>query len=141
MWTFKKKELKEIPEGAFGFVYKIIFPNKQYYIGSKQFFSNTNGKISKKRSNELYSGKGRKPTREKKSVESNWKNYKSSSKTVQEMLKTTTKQVVFEILSIHPDKQSMLLHEAKMIIDVFVHDVKNFLNEWVKVTLKKPNQN
>lgn len=140
MWKYKGKDLIKIPDNSFGFVYKILFPDKKYYIGCKQFFSNTNAKISKKRSNELYSGKGRKPTREIKLKESDWKNYQSSSTTVKEMLKTTSKQVIFEIISIHPDRQEMLLHEAKMIIDLFVHDTKNLLNEWVKVTLKKPKK-
>ena len=67
-WLYNKKpfEIKDL-EQYWGFVYKITNKNTyEFYYGSKSFFNRTNGKISKKRSNELYSGKGRKPLREKK---------------------------------------------------------------------------
>ena len=57
----------------YGFVYKITNKKtKDFYYGAKSFCSITNLKISKKKSNEIYSGKGRKPTRLKKK-ESDWK--------------------------------------------------------------------
>ena len=81
VWKYKSKEVKEIPEGMQGFIYQIIHTETgKSYIGKKQFFNTLNVKVSKKRSDILYSGKGRKPTREKKINESNWKVYTSSSK-------------------------------------------------------------
>ena len=67
-WQFNYNPICEIPEGDwYGFVYKITNKTtKEYYYGCKSFYSITNPKISKKKSNEIYSGKGRKPTRLKK---------------------------------------------------------------------------
>jgi nicotinic acid phosphoribosyltransferase len=137
MWKYNGKILKEIPTDAFGFVYKITnLETKEYYIGSKQFYSNTNAKISKKRSNELYSGKGRKPTREKKQKESNWKTYISSSKKVQEMIAISKDLFIFEIQTICFSKAEMLILEAMRIGNKFLDKDPLILNEWI--TLKTP---
>lgn len=137
MWKYKGKELKEIPDGAFGFVYKITNKNtKEYYIGSKQFYSNTNAKISKKRSNELYSGRGRKPSREKKQKESTWRDYVSSSKKVQEMIAISKTSFTFEIQTICFSKAEMLILEAIEIGKNFIDRDPLILNEWI--SLKTP---
>lgn len=121
-------------EKYWGFVYKITnILTGEFYIGSKSFFSRTNGKISKKRSNELYSGKGRKPLREKKIKESDWKYYKSSSKDVQELIKLDENNFKFEVLELFETKQHMLLYEAHLIIKEFLNMNDKILNKWVSV--------
>lgn len=67
MWIYKNKPFTGKIDNYWGFVYKITYLTTGHlYYGCKSFHSRTNAKISKKRSNELYSGKGRKPLREKK---------------------------------------------------------------------------
>lgn len=134
-WIYKNNpfKIKDL-ESYWGFVYKITnLSTNEFYIGSKSFFSRTNGKISKKRSNELYSGKGRKPTREKKIRESDWATYKSSSKKVQEMILLSNSDFRYEILELIFNKQEMLLKEAMLIIGEFLNRNPLILNEWVSV--------
>lgn len=134
-WVYKNKlfTIKDLDQ-YWGFVYKIInLSTNEFYIGSKSFFSRTNGKISKKRSNELYSGKGRKPTREKKIKESDWKTYKSSSKKVQEMMLLEDSKFKFEIIELFDNKQEMLLKESFLITYEFLNRNPLILNEWVSV--------
>ena len=109
----------------------IYFENNEYYIGSKQIYSVTHPKISKKRANELYSGKGRKPTREEKIKESNWKTYKSSSSIVKEMLKKY--KAKFLIYDFYNTKNEMLGREAYKILEAFLNKDEKILNEWVSI--------
>lgn len=134
-WTFKDKpfEIKDL-EQYWGFVYQITnLDTEEFYIGSKSFFNRTNGKISKKRSNELYSGKGRKPSREKKIKESDWKTYKSSSKKVQEMISKNLNNFKYEIYQIYETKAEMLLVEAYLIIKNFMFKNPLILNDWISI--------
>jgi len=133
-WIYEGKpfEIKDL-EPYWGFVYQIKRYNGEHYYGSKSFFSRTNGKISKKRSNELYSGKGRKPLREKKIKESDWKTYKSSSKKLQKMIEENPKDFKYFILRLFDNKQEMLLYEAYRIIEDFITRHPMILNEWVNI--------
>jgi uncharacterized protein YneF (UPF0154 family) len=143
MWIYKNKKLEEIPENAYGFVYKISPINIElfgdiYYIGCKSFYNTTNPKISKKKANELYSGKGRKPTRQKKIKESDWKTYFSSSKKLQDLIEENGKELFkFEILSLHRCYTSMILQESKLIIDAFIKKDDKILNEWISIKIRK----
>lgn len=143
MWLHKGKELKEVPENIYGFVYKISPINTKlfgeiYYIGCKSFYNTTNPKISKKKANELYSGKGRKPTRQKKVKESDWKTYISSSKKLQGLIEENGKELFkFEILSFHNCYTSMILSESKLIIEAFLNNDNNILNDWISVKCRK----
>ncbi len=134
-WIFGNKPLEiEDLEPYWGFIYKITkLSTGEFYIGSKSFFSRTNGKISKKRSNELYSGKGRKPLREKKIKESDWKTYKSSSKKVQAMIVENPNDFEYKVLELFTNKQEMLLKEAFYIIVEILDRNLLLLNEWVSV--------
>lgn len=143
MWIYKNKKLEEIPENTYGFVYKISPINIElfgdiYYIGCKSFYNTTNPKISKKKANELYSGKGRKPTRQKKIKESDWKTYISSSKKLQSLIEKNGKELFkFEILSFHNCYTSMILSESKLIIEAFLNNDNNILNDWISVKCRK----
>ncbi len=138
-WTHKRKKFTLIPEGAWGFTYKITCKETgQYYIGLKQFYSNTNGKVSKKRSLELWSGKGRKPTRERKSKESDWQTYISSSKAFKEYIQTRQEcDFKWEILEIFYSKTELELGEAREIIDSMCDPLCQ--NLWLKLTIYKKN--
>lgn len=60
----------EPTDNSVGFIYKITnLTNNKFYIGKKQFYSTRTVKLSKKKSNELYSGVGRKPTKGKNVIE------------------------------------------------------------------------
>lgn len=132
--SFKIKDL----EKYWGFVYKITnIETGEFYIGSKQFWSRTNPKISKKRSNELYSGKGRKKIREAKIKESDWMNYSSSSKKVQEVLIQNPNIFKFEVLELFETKSEMLLTEAVMIGKEFLKRNALILNDWLSVRCQK----
>jgi hypothetical protein len=134
-WKFKNKVINSPPENTYGFVYKITDKDTgNFYYGCKSFYSTTKPIISKKRANELYSGKGRKPKRETKVKESNWKNYISSSKIVHTLIEEkTTDNFKFEIISFHQTKQEMLLKEAYIIAGEFLQFNNKILNEWVSV--------
>ena len=132
--SFKIKDL----EKYWGFVYKITnIETGEFYIGCKNFFSRTNPKLSKKRSNELYSGKGRKPTREKKVKESDWMSYISSSKKVQAMIVQNPNIFKFEVLELFETKSEMLLTEAVMIGKEFLKRNALILNDWLSVRCQK----
>ena len=133
-WIYIGREIKDIsdiPQCCPFIVYMIYFENNEYYIGSKQIYSVTHPKISKKRANELYSGKGRKPTREEKIKESNWKTYKSSSSIVKEMLKKY--KAKFLIYDFYNTKNEMLGREAYKILEAFLNKDEKILNEWVSI--------
>lgn len=133
-WIYKGKQIKsikDVPECCPFIVYKVLFNDGTYYIGSKQVFSVTNPKISKKRANELYTGKGRKKTREQKVKESDWLTYQTSSKLVKERL--INEKATFEILTFVPTKQEMLLTEAFIIAKQFLERDPIILNEWLSV--------
>lgn len=72
-WMFNNKPVEEIPNNAVAFVYiiKDSETGKQY-IGKKNFWSKRKLKQTDKR---------------RTTIESNWKHYWSSSKTIQELIK------------------------------------------------------
>lgn len=100
MWKWKNKKLEKIPKNKFGFVYIIIDKtNDNFYIGKKQFYSITNVKLSKKKQNINYKGIGRKKQKEEVIKETNWRNYKSSSKQVISLIESKDiKNFEFKIL-------------------------------------------
>ena len=75
-WKYKGKVVEEVPEGAEGFIYEIVFENGDFYIGKKSFWSVRRVKV-----------KGR--INKKKIVkESNWQVYASSSKIVKKRIES-----------------------------------------------------
>lgn len=125
-----------------GFVYQIThIQTGQFYIGCKAFFSTTNKKLSQKRSKELYSGKGRRPKKEKIVKETNWKTYTSSSTKVKEMIAKEGKdKFLFEILEIKASKQELLMFEAFQTLHHFLRKDEDILNEWVYIRSTKPKK-
>lgn len=95
-WTYNNKTEFDIPEGSFGFIYKIVSKlDGRKYIGRKYL---TAAKTTSKR---VTLKTGIKKTRKIKSrVESNWKDYEGSCKPLLEDIKKYGKEnFTFEILS------------------------------------------
>lgn len=138
-WIYKNKEIKsteDVPKDRTFMVYQITFNDNTYYIGSQQVYSKLNTRISKKRANELYSGKGRKPTKEEKIVEKKgWKEYCSSSKLVQK--RCLEEPYIKKILAFYSTKTEMLLQETFLIIKAFLKKDKKILNEWINIKSPK----
>lgn len=117
MWTYKGKEITsidQVPKDAFGFVYQIThLPTGQMYIGRKNFVSKTNRKITKKELSE-HTGKGRKPSKVKVVKESNWLDYRGSSKEFLELTKgCLDSNLKKEIMCFCPNSKSLSYQEVK----------------------------
>lgn len=138
-WYYKGKaitDISQIPECCPFFTYKIVFNDQTYYYGSKQVYSVTNPKISKKKAKELYSGKGSYKKKLRTIKESDWQDYTTSSKTVQERLKTEL--ATFYILDFYGTKAEMLGREAQLILEDFLNKEEKILNLWVSLKMFKP---
>jgi len=94
-WKYKGSEDFELPDGSFGFIYKITGPDGRKYIGRKYL---TAAKTTSKR---VTLKTGVKVTKKKKSrVESNWKDYMGSCKPLLEDIKRLgSENFEFEILA------------------------------------------
>jgi len=85
MWKFKDsyiKSIEDVPQDAFGFIYKITHKTTgKFYVGKKQLFTEHNIKLGKKELAEqaLLKKPGRKPTKKLVRKESNWLKYWGSS--------------------------------------------------------------
>jgi hypothetical protein len=81
-WTYNEKqinEIKDLPEGAFGFIYQTThLPTGKKYIGKKSLIYNLKKKLGKKEK-ALLEGKGRPPTFKRVLKESDWKTYYGSN--------------------------------------------------------------
>lgn len=140
-WIYQGKPLTEIPEGAYGFIYKITWGDK-FYIGCKQFYSNRNVKISKKRANELYSGRGPKKKKELKIKESDWRTYTSSSwdaEFKESVENVNQEDFKWEILSIAYRSSELAYLEVKALICSDAILDENCINKWVSFKVRKNN--
>ena len=81
-----KWQLKEVPKGAIGFVYKIDFLDGASYIGKKNFYTTRKRRFGKKEAS-LVTDK-RKKLYEMVTKESNWRDYNSSSDIVKEKIES-----------------------------------------------------
>lgn len=143
-WIFKKKQLLSPIPGAYGFVYKLTCNVEEYknyiYIGSKTFFRSLNVRLSKKKSNLLYKGVGRKPTKEKVSKESNWLTYTTSSNIVNDIIsKYGIEAFKAEIIDVGSNKSDLLLREIEQQIKYKVFRIRNSFNVMLKASIYKTN--
>ena len=112
-WTYQGREDFEVPELAVGFVYLIKVKDTPYYYYGKKNLTSTSGR-----------GKNKKTT------ESTWRNYESSSKELKEMIKKGA-IIEKEILEFAYNKSELTLLETKYIIcNNCIEDI-NSLNRWV----------
>jgi hypothetical protein len=115
MWTYQGNEFAEIPEGYAAFVYLITnkLTNKKY-IGKKLFYFSKSKTV-----------KGKK---KKIKVESDWKEYWSSSEEVQKDVKELGEQnFTREIIRLCENKGSASYFEAK---EQFINEVLENPDLW-----------
>ena len=133
MWKYNGEEITDIdqfPEGTFGFVYRVL--NKKTskaYIGKKVLYHSLKKKLTKKELAEI-EGQGRRPSFRLVVKESDWKQYRSSNKQVQEWFKDKENdQLELRILRFCSNTKSLTYYELQ---EQFAHDVlgdKRALND------------
>lgn len=133
---------EDIQPGMKGFIYKITCLGGEYpgfiYIGSKSFQTLRTKKLSKKRSEELYKGRGKRPTKEKVTAPSNWETYTSSSKFLQELIEKYGKKTFqFEILEFGSSKSDLWYKELKQMVKHGVMETTRSFNECLSFKIYK----
>ena len=128
-WLYKNKEINEIsdlPENAFGFVYKTThLPTGKKYIGKKSLIYNLKKKLGKKEK-ALWEGKGRPPMYKRVLKESDWKTYYGSHSFIKEANK---EDLTREILEIAYHKKELTYLECKYQFTLGVLENKSYLND------------
>lgn len=134
--------LKKI-EDCLGFIYKITYKESgKFYIGKKQIYSITNPKLSKKKSNELYKGTGRKPIRQKVVKETNWRIYTGSNKELNNDINLIGKDKFnFEILELCSTLAELKYKEVEHQIKNDCLVSTNCYNDWIKITITRKQLN
>lgn len=115
-WIYENKELQEIPEGFFGFVYLITNNiTGRKYIGKKQFNSYRSKKVKDKKRRKHYI------------LESDWKDYWGSCEELLEDIKEFgVKNFSREILRLCKTKRDLTYSEVELQIKA---DVLTALDE------------
>ena len=122
-WIYKGNhitQLEDMPEGTFGFIYKITNGKTgQYYIGKKQVVSIRKRNFGKR---ELESMSDKRLKKYEMIIkESDWRNYRSSNKEVQDWFKEIDNdQIETRILRFCSNKKSLTYYELQ---EQFSHDV------------------
>ena len=133
-WTYNGQpitELSDMPEGTFGFIYKITNgKTNEYYIGKKQVVSIRKRKFGKREIAALEDKRMKKYEMVEK--ESDWKDYRSSNPTVklwflenQNLLEQDKRDEIndrleLKILRFCSNKKSLTYYELQ---EQFAHDV------------------
>ena len=118
-WEYKSRlinDISDMPEGTFGFIYKIThIPSNKKYIGKKVLYNNRKKPLTKAEIAEQ-TGPGRKPTHKIVTTESDWKKYWGSNKDFQLLVRTYPKdQFSKEILEFAPGKKMLTYYECKYL--------------------------
>ena len=132
-WLYKEKEINEIadlPENAYGFIYKTTHITGKKYIGKKSLMYNRKKKLTKKELLEYAGKKGRTPTHIRVQKESDWKTYYGSHYFIKEMLKTGGEdEFSREILEIAYNKKQLTYLECKYQFTLGVIESSEWLND------------
>ena len=124
-WIYEKEPLTEIPEGIIGFVYLITNQaNGMKYIGKKNFYFSKTKQV-----------KGKK---KRIKVESDWKEYYGSNKSLVEHVSLFGEdKFVREIVHLCKTKGEMTYYETKHIfaVDAVIDD--KYYNDWVMCRVRK----
>ena len=132
MWYYLNKQINEIsdlPENAFGFIYKTThLPTNKKYIGKKSLIYNLKKKLGKKELKALrLEGRiGRLPTHKQIQKESDWKTYYGSHIFIKEANKEDLKK---EILEIAYHKKDLTYLECKYQFTLGVLESRSYLND------------
>lgn len=118
MWLYQNREIKELtdmPEGSFGFIYEVThLPSGKKYLGRKQLISVTKKALGKKELALIIDKRASK----KKTViqETDWKTYHGSHPEIKQLIKDK-KQLEFtrEILMFVPTKKQLTYYEDKYL--------------------------
>jgi len=120
-WTLDGKEDFNIPESAYGFVYRIdVIGTPFYYYGQKRLTSTR--------------GRGKKAV----TKESAWRNYEGSSLELKALIKSG-KKIKKQILEFAYSKSDLTLKETKQIICNGCLEDENSLNRWVYCRVYQKN--
>jgi hypothetical protein len=131
-WVYKDKQilsLEDIPNNTFGFIYITThLPTGKKYLGKKSLMYNVKKKLTKKQLLEQ-SGRGRKPTTEIISKESDWKTYYGSEEFIKSLIKEG-KQSDFtrEIIHFVSNKKLLTYFECKYQFVYGVIESEDWLN-------------
>lgn len=116
MWKYgasRITSIEDVPEGAIGFIYRIVDQDGKEYIGQKTLLSKRKKKFGKKKLAELTDK--RLKTYELIIKESNWLTYTGSNKELNENIKDGTK-ISKEILKFCFAKKQMSYYEIKYMM-------------------------
>lgn len=120
-WTYRGKVLEQIPENAYGFVYRITHtPTRQKYIGRKYFWIKRRRKVKGRKNRKVYIN------------ESKWKTYTGSSQSLNDLIEAHGHdQFQFEILAFGYTKGQVnyLEENIQHKLDVLTDD--SYLNDSV----------
>jgi hypothetical protein len=133
MWLYNQKEVKELtdmPENTFGFIYEVTHvPTGRKYLGKKQLISVQNKPLGKKELAELTD---KRASKKKKVIkESDWKTYYGSNPEIRQLIKNK-KQSEFtrEILMFVPSKKLLTYYENKFLfINEVIEPHTNYIND------------
>lgn len=133
MWLYQNKEIKELsdmPEDIFGFIYEVThLPTGRKYLGKKQLISVTKKALGKKELALLTDKRASKKKIIKK--ESDWKTYYGSHSEIKSLIKEG-KQSEFsrEILIFTPNKKLHTYYENKFLfIKGVIEPGSNYIND------------
>jgi hypothetical protein len=133
MWLYKNKEIKELsdmPEDIFGFIYEVThLPTGRKYLGKKQLISVTKKALGKKELALIIDKRASKSKIVRK--ESDWKTYYGSHSEIKGLIKES-KQSEFsrEILIFTPNKKLHTYYENKFLfIKGVIEPDSNYIND------------
>lgn len=133
MWLYQNKEVKELsdmPEDIFGFIYEVThLPTGRKYLGKKQLISVTKKALGKKELALITDKRASKKKIVKK--ESDWKTYYGSHSEIKSLIKEG-KQSEFsrEILIFTPNKKLHTYYENKFLfIKGVIEPDSNYIND------------
>ncbi len=119
-WIYNSEVLSEIPDGYYGFVYRIVnLESNKQYIGKKLFWSQKQKQVNGKK--------------KKYKAESDWKNYYGSNDVLCADVSTLGKdKFTRQILTLCKTKGECSYYEAKYQFeeDVLIHP-NLFYNSWI----------
>ena len=139
-WTYQGQlitNIDDMPEGSYGFIYKVIHkPSGKKYIGKKVLYFERNKRLGKRalealREERAKKGiKGRVPLKQKVIKESDWKDYHGSNEQVKQ-LRESGKLFKRRILHLCRTKGECSYYEAKLQFenDVLLRD--DYYNEFI----------
>jgi len=131
MWLYQNKEIKELtdmPESTFGFIYEVTHtPTGRKYLGKKQLISVQRKALGKK---ELALITDKRASKKKTIIkESDWKTYYGSQSEIKQLIKEGNKEdFKREILCFVPTKKLLTYYETKYL---FVNEVLEKSDQYI----------